>query len=100
MKSVILSADGDRYVYSVPNEVADNLTEYCIEFCDNWLINSPHAKKFRNGRLLCYDQEAFIWYLNKFIFPNQPSKYIDNIGFTYRENDIPDKYKNCPSFNF
>ena len=31
MKNVIISADGDRMVYSVPNIVADNLTEYCIE---------------------------------------------------------------------
>ena len=29
MKNVIISADGDRIVYSVPNIVADNLTEYC-----------------------------------------------------------------------
>ena len=45
MKNVIISADGDRMVYSVPNIVADNLTEYCIEFCDKWLRTSSHAKK-------------------------------------------------------
>ena len=45
MKNVIISADGDRMVYSVPDIVADNLTEYCIEFCDKWLRTSPYAKK-------------------------------------------------------
>lgn len=32
MKEVILSADGDSIVYLVPDEVADNLIEYCMEF--------------------------------------------------------------------
>ena len=34
MKKVILSADGDSVIYSVPDEVADNLDKFCIEFCD------------------------------------------------------------------
>ena len=34
MKEVILSADGDSIVYSVPDEVANDLRKYCIEFCD------------------------------------------------------------------
>ena len=45
MKSIILSADGDRVVYSVPDVVAENLDQYCIEFCDKWLHTSPYAKK-------------------------------------------------------
>ena len=44
MKNIILSADGDCVVYSVPDVVADNLREYCIEFCDEWLWKSPNAK--------------------------------------------------------
>ena len=32
MKEVILSADGDSIVYLVPDKVADNLIEYCMEF--------------------------------------------------------------------
>lgn len=37
MKNVILSADGDRMVWSVPDVVAANLEEYCMEFCCRWL---------------------------------------------------------------
>ena len=44
MKNVIISADGDRMVYSVPNLVADNLTEYCIEFWTNGLEQVPTQK--------------------------------------------------------
>ena len=51
MKNVVISADGDRKVYSVPDVVADNLREYCIEFCDKWLQSSPQAKKYRKGAL-------------------------------------------------
>lgn len=58
MKNVIISADGDRIVYSVPNIVADNLTEYCIEFCDKWLKTSPHAKKYRFNGGLCYNERC------------------------------------------
>lgn len=45
MKEVILSADGDSIVYLVPDAVADNLVDYCLEFCSNWLRNSPDAEK-------------------------------------------------------
>lgn len=43
MKNIVLSADGDRRVYSVPDTVADNLEQYCLNFCD-WLESSPQAK--------------------------------------------------------
>lgn len=36
MKNVIISADGDRMVYSVPNMVAERLEQYCMEFCNEW----------------------------------------------------------------
>ena len=31
MKHVIISADGERKVYSVPDVVADNLAKYCMD---------------------------------------------------------------------
>lgn len=36
MKEIILSADGDSTVWSVPDPVADGLETYCLEFCDHW----------------------------------------------------------------
>ena len=100
MKNVILSADAESKVYSVPNIVADNLAEYCIEFCDNWLISSPNAEKYRKGNGVCYHEGDFIEYLNNWIFPNQISKLVDNIGYINSINDIPNKYKECAIFNF
>ena len=101
MKNVIISADGDRIVYSVQNIVADNLTEYCIEFCDKWLKTSPHAKKYRFNGGLCYNERDFIEYLNRFIFPKEKSVFIENLGpIGIDEVPIPECYKDCPMFNF
>lgn len=60
MKEVILSADGDSILYLVPDVVAENLEEYCLEFCSNWLRNSPDAEKYRKGDILCYSESDFI----------------------------------------
>lgn len=98
MKEVILSADGFRYVYSVPDKVAENLYEYCIEFC-KWLNDSPDAKKFRRktktGTVLSYTEEDFINYLNQYLFPDEYSKYVANLGYS-----IPQEYRDIPHFNF
>lgn len=75
MKEVILSADGDSIVYSVPDEVANDLRKYCIEFCDKWMKKSPHAKCFRTKQGYCYNEADFIDYLNKFVFPEQKIYY-------------------------
>lgn len=100
MKNVILSADGDSKVYAVPDKVANELTNYCIEFCDNWLRKSPHAKRYRIGGGVCYNEEDFIEYLNTWIFLNEKSQLIENLGWIENERGIPTKYRNCPRFNF
>lgn len=100
MKNVVLSADGDRIVYSVPSEVADNLEEYCMAFCLKWLRTSPHAKQYRIGGALCYNESDFIAYLNQWVFPDRQSKPIDNLGWIGFEEPLPDQYKDCPQFNF
>ncbi len=68
MKNVILSADGDRVVYSVPDDVADNLDRYCNQFCNEWLHTSPNAKKYRVEDVVCYNEADFIDYLNKWVY--------------------------------
>ena len=47
MREVILGHDGDSIVYSVPDEVANNLRKYCMDFCGKWIWNDPNAKKYR-----------------------------------------------------
>ena len=99
MKNIVLSADGDSKVYSVPNVVAENLEEYCQEFCCDWLVHSPEAKKYRKKRGLCYNEEDFIEYLNQYRFPNQTSVLIENLGWINFDESLPEKYKDCPVSN-
>ena len=100
MKEVILSADGDSVVYLVPDDVADNLSKYCIEFCDKWLRTSPHAKRYRTKGGYCYNEADFVEYLNKYIFPKQQSVLVKNLGWTDLGKNLPDEYKRYPYFNF
>ena len=99
MKKIVLSADSDSMVYLVPNEVADNLEKFCWEFY-KWLKNSPDAEKYRKGGGLNYCESDFIEYINRYVFPDEKSIFIKNLGWTKLDKDIPDEYKNCPYYNF
>ena len=101
MKQVILSADGPYRVYSVPDAVADHLEEYCLEFCCKWLPQSPHASKYRSeSGSLCYTEKDFIEYLNQWIFPEQRSDLVEDLGLTSYADILFSKYGDCPYFNF
>ena len=100
MKEVIISADGDSKVYLVPDVVANNLREYCIEFCDKWMRTSPNAKKYRMNGGYCFNEEDFIEYLNEYIFPEQKSSFIKNLGWTDLGKNLPVEYQGLPVFNF
>lgn len=86
-------------LYSVPDAVADRLEDYCMGFCAEWLWKSPHAEKYRrklNGTTyVCYNEEDFIAYLNQWVFPNEQSVLLKNLG-----TQIPEEYKNSPAFSF
>ena len=100
MKEVILSADGDSIVYLVPDAVADDLRKYCLAFCCKWLRTSPDARKYRMNGIYCYNQDDFIEYLNQHVFPEQPSIFVKNLGWTGLGRSLPAEYRNCPYFNF
>lgn len=100
MKLVVLSADGDSKVYAVPDPVAEYLEEYCLEFCDCWLKSSPDAERYRINGVLCYDEEDFIKYLNQWIFPDQPSRLVENLGWLDFDQPLPALYRDCPRFCF
>ena len=95
MKEVILSADSDYMVYLVPDDVANNLGDYCIYFCDKWMKTSPNVKKYKIKGGYCYNEADFIDYLNTYVFPNQKSVLVKNLG-----QCISNDYKNHPKFNF
>ena len=63
MKHVILSADGDRMVYALPDIVADHLRDFCIEFCDHWMWTSPNARKYHAGGGACSNDSDCFDYL-------------------------------------
>lgn len=101
MKEVIISADSDSIVYSVPDAVADNLRKYCVRFCDKWMKTSPRAKKYKMpGGGYCYNEADFIEYLNKYVFPDQPSVFVKKLGWTNFGRDLPPEYQDHPYFNF
>ncbi len=87
-------------MYSVPDDVADHLSKYCTEFCTKWLNNSPYAKKYRIRGVLCYNEDDFIEYLNTWIFPNQKSVLVKNLGWIAFDAELPAPYTDCPKFNF
>lgn len=101
MREVILSADGDSVVYLVPDEVANDLRKYCLEFSNVWLVTSKKARrryKIRGG--YCYNEADFIDYLNEEIFLNQKSVFVKNLGWTNLGDNLPAEYKDYPYFNF
>lgn len=100
MKYVLLSADSETFVYLVPDKVADNLRKYCIYFCNTWLKQSSNAKKYHVKGGICYTEKDFIEYLNTWVSKEEQSKFVESIGWVNRKKDIPEKYKDCPIFNF
>lgn len=100
MKKIILSADGDSVVYLVPDIVADNLRKYCCEFADKWLWNGPERKRYIIDGCACYNETDFIEYLNKYLFPEEKSVYIENLGWTCLGEKLPKGYEHYPYFNF
>ena len=100
MKEVIISADGDSKVYLVPKAVANDLRKYCIEFCDKWMKTSHHAKKYKINGVYCFNEEDFIDYLNAYVFPEQKSVFVKNLGWTDLGRNLPAEYKGHPYFNF
>ena len=102
MKNILLSADSEISVFSVPDEVADNLEQYCLAFC-NWLRKSPDAAKYYvkiGGRMVvCYTEKDFIDYLNQYICHEQ-STWIETLVDVYDKDETPKEYAGLPYFNF
>lgn len=100
MKPVRLRHDGPITVYMVPDSVAKHLKEYCLEFCTDWLVNSPEAARYRISGGLCYGAADFIEYLNTCVFPEQPSYIAPGTEPVLDNSDLPKEYRSVPYFNF
>lgn len=68
MKEVMLSADGDSVVYLVPAAVAENLEEYCLKFCSEWLWNDPEAEKYRDGKAVSYTYGSGFYCIFEYLY--------------------------------
>ena len=103
MKEVILSHDSEAMIYLVPAEVAANLDQYCWDFAANWVWHGPENGKFLkhfgdNQLGAVFGAPDFIDYLNKWVFPEQPSKLVKGLGcYDY---EIPEEYRFYPKYNF
>ena len=102
MKKVILSADGPMAVYLVPDQVAENLEEYCGEF-RHWMWKNPNGRKllkqcYDGIWIACFDERDFIRYLNDWVFPEQPSRLVEQLGSCLEEP--PEEYRDYPQVNF
>lgn len=101
MKNVILSADCELKVYSVPDEVAGNLRGYCLEFI-KWLNTNPNGQKYYIEKLggFAFDESDFIEYLNTYKFSDERSVFVENLGRIHSKKDIPEHCKKYKKFNF
>ena len=104
MKKVLLSADSEISVFSVPDTVADNLEKYCLEFCEHWLYESPYAEKYRvkkSGKTVgvCYSEMDFIDYLNQCVCDEQ-SVLVETLTGVVSKADLPKEYSKLPYFGF
>ena len=102
MKHVLLSADSQVCMYAVPDQVADHLEQYCLDFCARWIWESPDSKllvPLEDGQLgAVYGAQDFIDYLNDWVFPGEKSVLVKQFDFYGYE--IPQAYRHYPSFNF
>lgn len=102
MKDVLLSHDDKVLMYSVPDEVAAHLEEYCLDFAANWIWKNPNGAKLLKNiggqRVAIYGAPDFIDYLNEWLFPEQQSKLVRQLDFY--DYEIPEEYQEYPRFNF
>lgn len=102
MKEILISHDDKVLMYSVPDEVADNLDEYCWEFAANWIWKDPNGakllKEIKGTKVAVYGAPDFIDYLNEWVFPKQKSEFIKQLD--YYDYELPAEYEKYPRYNF
>ena len=109
MKNILLSADSKPCVYSVPDIVADNLRDYCLEFLSALysfennreleIVDDEHVDSDSETTVI-YDETGFIYWLNQYKFPSKPSKFVETLEWEAYDGIMPEIYKSCPWFNF
>ena len=102
MRLVMLSAGAEISVYSVPNDVAENLGSYCVKFGE-WVATSPDADKFRikygDSFYLDYTEKDFIDYLNEYVCGTR-SRFVTVISNVLYHDEVPKRFRKLPYFYF
>ena len=102
MKKILLRADREISVVSVPDEVEENLETYCMAFCD-WLRKGPDAACYRvkMGNVTCvrYDEKDFIRYLNQTVCRGKAA-LVATLPADLDRKRLPEEYADLPYFNF
>lgn len=102
MKQVLLSHDSKVRMYAVPDEVADHLEEYCLDFAVNWIWKDPEGRKLLRKiggvEVAVYGAPEFIDYLNRRKFPHQPSVLVGELD--WYDYELPEEYAGYPQFHF
>ena len=80
------------YKFKLSDDQYQIITE---EMTRNFLKEKIRSLDLEEG-----DEKDFIKYLNTWVFPEQPSVFIENIGQVESDADIPEKYRECPVFHF
>ena len=110
MKHIFLSADSPASLYLVPDQVADQLYEYCMEFLGDLyeytndreleIIDDINTPSDQEGSV-SYDETAFIYWLNHKKFPHEQSRLIRTMTWDEFENALKTKeIDQYPWFNF
>ena len=102
MQEVLLSADDKVKLYSVPAEVAHDLTKYCLDFATDWIWHgsesAKYLKKHKDQYVAYFNATDFIDYLNRWVFPDRPSTLVKELDcYDY---ELPEEYRGYPRFNF
>ncbi len=102
MKEVILGADGELSLYSVPADVADNLASVCNNFASEYVWHGEKSGKFLKlygeQYVAVFTEEDFIEYLSTVLYPERPSKKLKTLGSF--DDGVPKEYRSVPRYNF
>lgn len=92
MKHAVLSADGGRAVYLVPDKAADNPLGFCLDFVTTG-CNSARGR--RNTAPAAVTAAAGRPSSNA-----SPPRFAGSLGRVDSGVPLPGKYRDCPEFNF
>lgn len=69
-------------------------------FCSIFEATAVCGAKRLTSRGICYSEEDFIAYLNQYVFSEERSVPVKNLGRMNLGEDLPEEYRGWPCFHF